>query len=109
MTELDENSGPGAAFQVFLQNEALMEKLKLLSFERDFLQKQKGLRTISRITFSMPNKESHGEQFTQFIKLAQFLLQDGALIMKFHIECWKILLVFPRFQNLCHILKHLIV
>jgi len=79
MTELDENSGPGAAFQVFLQNEALMEKLKLLNFERDFLQKQKGLRTISRITFSMPNKESHGEQFTQFIKLAQFLLQCNGL------------------------------
>lgn len=105
MSELDENSGPGAAFQVFLQNEALMEKLKLLNFERDFLQKQKGLRTISRITFSIPNKESHGEQFTQFIKLAQFLLQKGASnrIWYHNILNLRRCKVLPRLQNSCQV------
>ena len=64
--ELDEDRGPGAAFEVFLQNEELMDKLKLLDFETKFT--QKGLRPISKITFSIQNKDNQGE-FRFFWKL----------------------------------------
>ena len=92
--------GPGAAYTVILQNEILLgsfswfflwnehdrryqenqkEKLKLLNFEKEFVKKQRGIRTISRITFSVPNNENQGEQFTQFIKLTQYLLQTNGV------------------------------
>ena len=77
--ELDER-GPGAAFDIFIQNEKLMDKLKLLNFETKFV--QKGLRPISRITFSIQNKENQGEQFTQFTKLSQFLLQQNGIALE---------------------------
>jgi hypothetical protein len=54
-----------------------MEKLKLLDFETQFV--QKGLRPISKITFSIQNKENQGEQFTQFTKLSEFLLRQNGL------------------------------
>ena len=41
MSDLEDKS-PGAAFEIFLKNESLMEKLKLLDFETQFV--QKGLR-----------------------------------------------------------------
>jgi len=74
--------GPGAAFTVILQNEILLEKLKLLNFEKEFVKKQRGIRTISRITFSVPNNENQGEQFTQFIKLTQYLLQTNGVAIE---------------------------
>lgn len=45
MSDLEDKS-PGAAFEIFLKNESLMEKLKLLDFETQFVQKglRKGLR-----------------------------------------------------------------
>lgn len=82
MDDLEGNQGPGAAFDVFIQNENLMEKLKLLNYEKEFLQKQRGLRVISRITFSIQNKENQGEQFTQFMKLGQYLLQCNSVTLE---------------------------
>merc|ERR1711962_458815 len=76
MSDLEDKS-PGAAFEIFLKNESLMEKLKLLDFETQFV--QKGLRPISKITFSIQNKENQGEQFTQFTKLSEFLLRQNGL------------------------------
>lgn len=76
MSDLEDKS-PGAAYEIFLKNELLMEKLKLLDFETQFV--QKGLRPISRITFSIQNKENQGEQFTQFTKLSQFLLRRNGI------------------------------
>ena len=48
MSDLEDKS-PGAAFEIFLKNESLMEKLKLLDFETQFVQKglRKGLRRYS--------------------------------------------------------------
>ena len=47
MSDLEDKS-PGAAFEIFLKNESLMEKLKLLDFETQFV--QKGLRHGLKIT-----------------------------------------------------------
>ena len=48
MSDLEDKS-PGAAFEIFLKNESLMEKLKLLDFETQFVQKglRQGLRRNS--------------------------------------------------------------
>ena len=48
MSDLEDKS-PGAAFEIFLKNESLMEKLKLLDFETQFVQKglRQGLRRDS--------------------------------------------------------------
>jgi len=81
MDELDDQA-PGAAFEVFLQNGLLMDKLACLNFEKEFLQKQRGIRTISKVTFALQNKENQGEQFTQFLKLAQYLLQSNGVNME---------------------------
>jgi estrogen-related receptor beta like 1 len=82
MAEIDENSGPGAAYEVFVQNENLMEKLKILDYEKEFISKQRGLRVISKITFSIQNKENQGEQFTQFMKLGQYLLKSNGVSLE---------------------------
>jgi len=74
--ELEDRS-PGTAYEIFLENEQLMERLKLLDFETKFT--SKGLRPISRVTFAIQNKENQGEQFTQFTKLVQFLLKQNGL------------------------------
>ena len=50
MSDLEDKS-PGAAFEIFLKNESLMEKLKLLDFETQFV--QKGLR-LGLIQYSYP-------------------------------------------------------
>ena len=98
MSDELEDRGPGANFEVFIENEKLMERLKLLGYETKFV--QKGLRPISKITFSIQNKENQGsyfryyllsisyytlsiysigEQFTQFTKLSQFLLSQNGI------------------------------
>ena len=51
--ELEDRS-PGTAYEIFLENEQLMERLKLLDFETKFT--SKGLRPISRVTFAIQNK-----------------------------------------------------
>ena len=50
MSDLEDKS-PGAAFEIFLKNESLMEKLKLLDFETQFVQKglRQGLRRESYV------------------------------------------------------------
>lgn len=50
MSDLEDKS-PGAAFEIFLKNESLMEKLKLLDFETQFVQKglRQGLRRYSYV------------------------------------------------------------
>ena len=72
-----EDRSPGAQFEIFIENEQLMERLKLLDFETKF--GAKGLRPISRVTFALQNKENQGEQFTQFTRLVQFLLKQNGL------------------------------
>merc|ERR1712106_847749 len=72
-----EDRSPGAQYEIFVDNEQLMERLKLLDFETKFV--AKGLRPISRVTFAIQNKENQGEQFTQFTRLVQFLLKQNGL------------------------------
>lgn len=77
MTDDLEDRSPGSAYEIFVDNEQLIENLKLLDFETKFV--AKGLRPISRVTFAIQNKENQGEQFTQFTRLVQFLLKQNGL------------------------------
>ena len=54
MTDDLEDRSPGSAYEIFIDNERLMENLKLLDFETKFV--TKGLRPISRVTFAIQNK-----------------------------------------------------
>ena len=54
MTDDLEDRSPGSAYEIFVDNERLIENLKLLDFETKFV--AKGLRPISRVTFAIQNK-----------------------------------------------------
>ncbi|KAM9320611.1 intraflagellar transport protein 57 homolog [Gastrophryne carolinensis] len=67
----EEDRGPGAAFQVFVLMEDLLEKLKLLNYEEEALKKH-NMRPISRLYFALPTNP--GEQFYMFSLLAAWLI-----------------------------------
>ena len=60
MTDDLEDRSPGSAYEIFIDNERLMENLKLLDFETKFV--TKGLRPISRVTFAIQNKLDFNEK-----------------------------------------------
>ena len=62
-----EDRSPGAQYEIFVDNEQLMERLKLLDFETKFV--AKGLRPISRVTFAIQNKYESDLCFSTFIKV----------------------------------------
>ena len=63
MTDDLEDRSPGSAYEIFIDNERLMENLKLLDFETKFV--TKGLRPISRVTFAIQNKWAFDEKKIQ--------------------------------------------
>ena len=81
------SEGPGREYEIFLKNEELLDKLKLLNYEEGFL--SHGFRPIQRFIspFLLHNspKFSHyfvrstnaGEQFYLFTSLAAWLIQKG--------------------------------
>ena len=62
-----EDRSPGAQYEIFVDNEQLMERLKLLDFETKFV--AKGLRPISRVTFAIQNKYVSDLSFVSFLKI----------------------------------------
>ncbi|KAM5181860.1 intraflagellar transport protein 57 homolog [Mantella aurantiaca] len=70
----EEDRGPGAAFQVFILMEDLLEKLKLLNYEEEVLKKH-NMRPISRMYFALPTNP--GEQFFMFCTLAAWLINTA--------------------------------
>lgn len=44
----DAGGGPGETFKVFLQMEELLDKLKILNYDGDFLQKSAAYKPLSR-------------------------------------------------------------
>ncbi|CAH1796466.1 unnamed protein product [Owenia fusiformis] len=67
-----ESSGPGAAYQMFVQMEDMIDKLKLLHYEEEFC-RQLGFKPFSRHYFAIPTNP--GEQFYNFTSLAAWLLR----------------------------------
>ncbi|XP_017365913.1 intraflagellar transport protein 57 homolog [Cebus imitator] len=66
--------GPGAAYHMFVVMEDLVEKLKLLRFEEEFLRKS-NLKAPSRHYFALPTNP--GEQFYMFCTLAAWLINKA--------------------------------
>ncbi|XP_008980774.5 intraflagellar transport protein 57 homolog [Callithrix jacchus] len=76
--------GPGAAYHVFEVMEDLMEKLKLLRFEEEFLRKS-NLKAPSRLYFALPTNP--GEQFYMFCTLAAWLINKAGRPFERPQEC----------------------
>ncbi|XP_068124561.1 intraflagellar transport protein 57 homolog isoform X1 [Hyperolius riggenbachi] len=70
----EDDRSPGAAFQVFVLMEDLLEKLKLLKYEEEVL-KRHNMRPISRLYFAVPTNP--GEQFFMFCTLAAWLINKA--------------------------------
>ncbi|XP_063577869.1 intraflagellar transport protein 57 homolog isoform X4 [Pongo abelii] len=66
--------GPGAAYHMFVVMEDLVEKLKLLRYEEEFLRKS-NLKAPSRHYFALPTNP--GEQFYMFCTLAAWLINKA--------------------------------
>ncbi|KAL0600528.1 Intraflagellar transport protein 57-like protein, partial [Plecturocebus cupreus] len=66
--------GPGAAYHMFVVMEDLVEKLKLLRFEEEFLRKS-NLKALPRHYFALPTNP--GEQFYMFYTLAAWLINKA--------------------------------
>ncbi|XP_066097475.1 intraflagellar transport protein 57 homolog [Saccopteryx bilineata] len=66
--------GPGAAYHMFVVMEDLVEKLKLLCYEGEFLRKN-NLKPPSRHYFALPTNP--GEQFYMFCTLAAWLINKA--------------------------------
>ncbi|KAJ8272941.1 hypothetical protein GJAV_G00095280 [Gymnothorax javanicus] len=74
----DDERGPGAAYQMFVVMEDLLDKLKLLGYEEEVLAKH-NMKALSRHYFaSSPYMPSNpGEQFYMFTILASWLINEA--------------------------------
>ncbi|KAF6024433.1 IFT57 [Bugula neritina] len=70
--DVDESVGPGAAYMQFVLMEGIIEKLKLLDYEKLFCQ-ELGFKPFSRHYFAIPTNP--GEQFYNFTSLCAWLLR----------------------------------
>ncbi|XP_029434332.1 intraflagellar transport protein 57 homolog [Rhinatrema bivittatum] len=70
----DEDRGPGAAFQMFVLMEDLLDKLKLLNYEQEVLRKH-NMKALCRHYFALPTNP--GEQFFMFSTLAAWLINKA--------------------------------
>ena len=73
MTE-DNEEGPGAAYKPFQTMEDLLDKLKLLDYERDFVAEMK-MRPLNRHYFVV--QTNPGEQFFVFTSLAAWMIRKS--------------------------------
>nr|CAG4648109.1 EOG090X0ADS [Moina brachiata]SVE93160.1 EOG090X0ADS [Moina brachiata] len=70
----DGHPSPGAAFNVFILMEDLIDKMKLLKYEAEFL-KEFNIKPLSRHYFAIATNP--GEQFYMFVILAAWLIRKG--------------------------------
>lgn len=69
-------SGPGQAFNHFIQMEDLLDKLKILNYDKEFV-KDLRMKSIHRHYFAI--QTNPGEQFYLFISLAAWLIRKCGL------------------------------
>ncbi|MBN3299229.1 intraflagellar transport protein 57 homolog [Amia ocellicauda] len=67
----EDERGPGAAYQMFVMMEDLLDKLKLLDYEEEVLRKH-NMKSLSRHYFALPTNP--GEQFFMFTIIASWLI-----------------------------------
>lgn len=67
----DEDRGPGASYQVFEVMSDLLDKLKLMNFEENFM-RPNNMKPLTRHYFAIPTNP--GEQFHAFTSLSAWLL-----------------------------------
>ncbi|KHN73240.1 Intraflagellar transport protein che-13 [Toxocara canis] len=67
--------GPGLQYSLFLQNEDLIDKLKLLNYEEEYVSSSSSHRPISRHYFV--DSTNVGEQFVLFTTLCGWLIQKA--------------------------------
>ncbi|XP_053310957.1 intraflagellar transport protein 57 homolog [Spea bombifrons] len=70
----EDDRGPGAAFNVFVLMEDLLDKLKLLNYEEEVLIKN-NMKPVSRLYFAL--QTNPGEQFYMFCTLAAWLINKA--------------------------------
>lgn len=70
--EETEDGGPGLVYMPFVVNEELVDKLRLLNYEQDFV-RPLNMKAMSRHYFAIPTNP--GEQFYMFTSLAAWLLR----------------------------------
>ncbi|CAB3410731.1 unnamed protein product [Caenorhabditis bovis] len=65
--------GPGKEYEIYIKNEELVDKLKLLNYENNFLKLGSAYKTIHRHYFV--KSTNVGEQFFLFTSLAAWLIR----------------------------------
>ncbi|MBN3321848.1 IFT57 protein, partial [Atractosteus spatula] len=70
----EDERGPGAAYQMFVVMEDLLDKLKLLDYEEEVLRKH-NMKALSRHYFALPTNP--GEQFFMFTTIASWLINQA--------------------------------
>lgn len=71
---MDDDQGPGALFKPFIMMEELLDKLKLLDYEREFTMEMR-MRPLNRHYFIL--QTNPGEQFFVFSSLAAWLIRKS--------------------------------
>ncbi|XP_038653806.1 intraflagellar transport protein 57 homolog isoform X2 [Scyliorhinus canicula] len=71
--------GPGAAYQMFVTMEDLLDKLKLMNYEEDLIRRN-NMKALSRHYFALPTNP--GEQFYMFTSLAAWLLNQSGRVFE---------------------------
>ncbi|KAF7639827.1 hypothetical protein Mgra_00000747 [Meloidogyne graminicola] len=73
--ETEDEENPGRQFDVFLQNEVVTERLKLLNYEKEFTELGDSLKIIPRHYFVL--SKNVGEQFHLFTSLCTWLIRKS--------------------------------
>ncbi|KAH7726940.1 huntingtin-interacting protein-1 protein interactor [Aphelenchoides avenae] len=73
----DYDVGPGQQYAIYLQNEALVDRLKLLNYEKEFVPLSDSYKCIPRHYFV--KQRNPGEQFFLFTTLASWLAQKAGV------------------------------
>ncbi|CAL4060380.1 unnamed protein product, partial [Meganyctiphanes norvegica] len=68
------DGGPGLAYMPFVVMDDLLDKLKLLNYDKEFLQEQR-MKPINRHYFAM--QTNTGEQFYLFTSLSAWLINKA--------------------------------
>ncbi|XP_013389445.1 intraflagellar transport protein 57 homolog [Lingula anatina] len=74
--DADGDGGPGALYMPYVQMEDLLDKLKLMDYEKEFC-KEFGFKPFSRHYFALPTNP--GEQFFAFTSLAAWLFRKTGM------------------------------
>lgn len=73
--EIIKNDSPGVEYNIFQVSEELLDKLKILQYENEFVRKNSSFKRIHKYYFV--KSTNTGEQFFLFTNLAAWLIQKS--------------------------------